>query len=227
MRQRNVSGLFEDAYLGRRGADVREILPDVRRLRQPRGREPRALGDGDHAPGFEEPPPLGEPPLEADVVDRPLGPDEVQLFVAEGQFVHRPDEGRDLFAQPRALHPCAKLLDHSGQQVHGRDRAVKVPGEHFGLPPRTAADVGDAESGTSRREEPQSPDGLFVAAGALPVEGAEKIGDEGQIEFEDRFFVFVVHNRGYSVPQDSSSRRNRQIRPHENAGPSYKARRFR
>ena len=49
--------------------------------------------------------------------------------------------------------------------------------EHFGLPSRAAADVGDAESGTGRGEELQGPEGLFVAAGTLPVEGAEKVGD--------------------------------------------------
>lgn len=60
MRQRSVPGLFQDAYLGRRGVDVGEILPDEFRFREPCAREPRAFRDGDYAAGFEEPPPFGE-----------------------------------------------------------------------------------------------------------------------------------------------------------------------
>lgn len=99
----------------------------------PCAREPRAFRDGDYAAGFEEPPPFGEAPSETDVVDRPFGPDEVELPVPEGKVVHRPYEACDPVVQPGAPHAGLQAFDHLGQQVHGRDRAAEVAGQHFGL----------------------------------------------------------------------------------------------
>ena len=71
-----------------------------------------------------------------------------------------------------------------------------MPREHLGLMPGTAADVGDAEAGMNIRNEFQRPEGLFVAAGTLSFEGAEKVSYQIEIEFEDRFFIFFVHGFG-------------------------------
>ena len=146
---------------------------------EPCAREPRAFRDGDYAAGFEEPPPFGEAPSETDVVDRPFGPDEVELPVPEGKVVHRPYEACDPVVQPGAPHAGFQAFDHLGQQVHGRDRAAEVAGQHFGLMARAAADVGDAQVRTGFGEEFQCPEGLFVATGALSVDAAEKAGYEG------------------------------------------------
>ena len=120
-----------------------------------------------------------EAPSETDVVDRPFGPDEVELPVPEGKVVHRPYEACDPVVQPGAPHAGLQAFDHLGQQVHGRDRAAEVAGQHFGLMARAAADVGDAQVRTGFGEEFQCPEGLFVATGALPVDAAEKAGYEG------------------------------------------------
>ena len=93
-------------------------------------------------------------------------------------------------------HARLEFFDHLGKQVHGRDRTVEMPGEHLGLMSGAAADIGDAEPGARFGKEFQCPEGLFVTAGTLPFEGAEKAGYKGEIEFEDRFFVFFVHGFG-------------------------------
>ena len=71
-----------------------------------------------------------------------------------------------------------------------------MPREHLGLMPGAAADVGDTEAGVEIRNEFQRPEGLFVATGTLSFEGAEKVGYQVEIEFENRLFIFFVHGFG-------------------------------
>ena len=153
---------------------------------------PRTLRDGDEPVGFEELPPLGQPLLEADVVNGTFGPQQVERRLGEGQRQHRGDDARDLLRPAFGLHSPVQSLDHFGQQVDGRDGTVERRCEHRRLASGAAADVGYAGTGRQAVDEAQRAACLGVVARALPVETGEKRCDDSVVEVGDQIILFLI-----------------------------------
>lgn len=82
----------------------------------------------EHSPWLQESFPGRYAGFETHVVDRPLGPDHVEVTVGKRQVIHGAVQGGDPVGQPGFVRPELQLVEELREDVDCRDPGIQLPG---------------------------------------------------------------------------------------------------
>ena len=168
------------------------VYPEIMDFRRTFVGKPHAFGDREIAARLQVFAPLVQAPLEADVVNRPLGPDQIQLPGAERQGVHRTDDALHPVGEVQSPGVGVETVDESREEIETRNTSRRMPGQRHRLTARPAAEVGDQGFVGQVVDETQRLDGHFGISRPLPFGIQEKIADQIDVKSVNGV-IFVTH----------------------------------
>ena len=148
------------------------LAPEIGNLGRAVFYQPGDLRRGHPAARPEEPAPAPEAVVEAHLVDRSLGPDEIERGIVERKLEHRGVDGPDALGQAGPGGPEAEIVQERRVIVDGRHRAAAQSGQGQGLGARTAADIEDIGPGRKLPDDVEGPGHRRVVAGPLAGQAA-------------------------------------------------------